>query len=143
MPVANRRTSALLLVLVTGGKSAQPGQRRPHPVLLLGQELLPLSQDADADHVRRLRPLAGRRRIDRRSAARAERLDARVAAVGRRLDVTRRLSGHSERRARNGDRDAERRAGAGLTIGAMTDRRLVGIGLTLDRDVAAVAGAVD
>src|SRR5262249_59303679 len=73
----------------------------------------------------------------------AERLHARIAALRRRLDVSRRLASHAERGARHRHRDAERRARAGLAIGAVADRRLLGIGLAFDRDVAAVARAVD
>src|SRR6266851_5251192 len=135
--------SALLLVLVDRGEAGHPRQRRAEPVLPPRHELLALAQDADPHHVGRLRPFAGRGRIDRRTAARAEGLQARGAAVRRGLQVGRRLSGHSERRAGNRNRDAERGSRAGLTIGAMTDRGLVRISLAFDRDVAAVACAVD
>src|ERR1051325_1040847 len=75
--------SPLLLVLVDRVHPAQPRQRRAEPVLLLRQEVAALAQDADADHVGRLRPLARRGGIDRRAAARAERLHTRIAALRR------------------------------------------------------------
>src|SRR5215471_17267110 len=138
-----RRSSALLLVPVDRAHPAEPRQRRAEPVLLLRQELAALPQDADAHHVGRLHPLARRRRIDRRAAARAERLHARIAAVRGRLDVVHRLAGHAEGGAGHRHRHAERRAGAGLAIGGMADRGLVGIGIALDGDEAAMARAVD
>src|SRR5712671_174062 len=137
------RASGLLLVLVNGGKSGNPGLRRAEPVLPLWHELIALAQDSDTDRIGRLLSLARRGRIDRRSAARAEGLHARIAAVGRRLDVARRLSRHPERGARHRDRDPEGRTGAGLAIGAVADLRLLRIGLALDGDEPAVAGAVD
>src|ERR1700704_3748542 len=137
------RRSGLLLVLVDGGKSAHPGLRRAEPILPLRDELIALAQDSDTHRIGCLLPLARRGRIDRRPAARAEGLHARIAAVGRRLDVIRRLPGHPERGARDRDRDAERRTGAGLAIGAVADLGLLRIGLAFDGDIAAVAGAVD
>ena len=90
-----------------------------------------------------LLPVAGRRRIDRRAATRAEGLQARIAAVGGGLQVERWLSGHLERVAGHRDRNAERRAGAGLAIGAVADHDLLRVGLAFDGDGAAMAGAVD
>src|SRR3981189_3330075 len=138
-----RRASGLLLVLVHGGKSGDPGLRRAEPILPLGHELIALAQDSDPHRVGRLLPLARRGRIDRRPAARAEGLHARIAAVGRRLDVASRLPRHPERGARDRDRDAEGRTGAGLAIGAVADLGLLRIGLAFDGDIAAVAGAGD
>src|SRR5262249_46227637 len=134
-----RRSSALLLVLVDGAHRAEPRQRRAEPVLLLRQEVVALAQDADAHHVGRLRARARRGGVDRRPTARTERRHARIAALRRRLDVSRRLAGHAERGAGHRHRYAERRAGAGLAIGAVADRGLLRIGLAFDRDVAAVA----
>src|ERR1700691_2696364 len=81
--------------------------------------------------------------IDRRAAFWAERLHTRIAGIRRGLQIGGRLTGHSESRARDRNRDAKCRAGAGLTIGAMADRRLLRVGLTLDGDEPAMATAVD
>src|SRR5712691_4123393 len=143
MMPADAGRSSLLLVLADGGKSRDPRPCRAEPVLPPRLELAALAQDADAHRVGRLRPLARRGRIDRRSATGTERLNARIAAVRRGLEIGRRRSRHSKRRAGHRNRDAERRARAGLTIGAVADRGLLRIGLALDRDVAAVARAVD
>ena len=90
-------------------------------------------------------PAARRRVWSSRSASRsaAERLYTRIATVRRGLHVAGRLPRHFERRTGHRDRHAERRPRAVLTIGAMTDRGLFRIRFRFDRDVAAVAGAVD
>src|SRR5262245_55000754 len=138
-----REHSSLLLVPVQRVEPRHPRQRGAEPVLPFWNELVALAQDADADHVERLRALARRGRVDRRAAARAERLQSGMAAFRRGLEVSRRRSGHLERRAGNGNVDAERGSRAALAIGAMADRGFLRIGLGFDGDVAAVARAVD
>ncbi len=123
--------------------AGHPIPRRAEPVLPLRRELVALLQDADAHHVGRLLAFARRGRIDRRAALAAERLHARIAAVGRGLQVVGRLALHLELAARDRHRDAERRAGAGLAIGAMADVDLLRIGLAFDGDAAAMARAGD
>src|SRR5262245_10285302 len=135
--------SGLLLVPVQPVEIGHPRERGTEPVLPFRNELFALAQDADADHVERLRALARRGGVDRGAAARAERLQAGMAAFRRGLEVSRRRSGHLERRTGNGNVDAERGSRAGLTIGAVADRGFLRIGLRFDGDVAAVACAVD
>src|SRR6185295_4065696 len=133
----------LLLVLRQRAEPGNPRPRRAVPILPLGRQLIALAQNADPHHVGGLSALARRGRIDRRAAFAAERLQPRVAAVGRGLEVAGGLAGHREGVAGHRHRDAERRARAGLTVGAMADRDFLGIRLALDGDRAAMARAVD
>ena len=90
-------------------------------------------------------PVARRRASSNRSASRivGRRPAGADCSVGGGLQIKGWLPGHLERGAGHRDRNPERRAGAGLAIGAMADHGLVGVGLAFDADRAAMAGAVD
>src|SRR5690242_18706042 len=111
----------LLLVLRNAVHMRDPIARRAEPALPLRLELIALFEDADANHVGRLLAFAGRGGIDRRAAFAAERLHPRIAAIRGRLHVGGRRAFHPELVSRDRHRDTERRAGAGLAIGAMAD----------------------
>src|SRR2546425_1311545 len=143
LPVRTQSRGAFL-VPAERGDFGDPGLRRAAPVLHFRHELVALAQGSDPHHVGRLRSVTRRGRVDRRAALRAERLRARIAAFRRRLHVDRRLA-RKQPEARPGNRNVGAEGGprAGLAVGAMADRRLVRIGLALERDIAAVAAAVD
>src|SRR3984885_5859195 len=132
----------LRLALWQIGKLRHPRPGRTRPNLPLWMQTIALAQDADAQHVGLLGPVARRRRIDRRPAFRTKGLRAAVAAF-RGLDVDRRFAGRLEGVAGNRNGNAERGSADGLTIRAVTDRHLFRIDFRFDVDEAAMAGAVD
>src|ERR1041385_8750469 len=142
-PVRWADASSLLLVLGDAVHAGDPVARRAVPVLLLWHQLVALRQDADPDHVGRLLAFARRGRIDRRAAGAAERLHPWPAAVGGGLDVIGRLALHLEDVARDRHRNAERRAGAGLAVGAVANPDLLRVRFAFDGNRAAVARASD
>src|SRR5215208_429827 len=142
-PLAKVAISAAFLHLRHRIQLRRPRPCRAEPDLPFGDELIALPQDADAQHIHRLRAVAGRGRIDRRAAGGTEGLGARIAAFRRGANVDRGLSLHLEAVAGDGNRNAERRCGPGLAIGAMTNHRLLRIGFGFDADRPAQACAVD
>src|SRR5262249_32797560 len=106
-------------------------------------EITALVQDSHPYHVGRLLPLPRRGRINRRAAAWTERLQASIAALGRGLEVCRRLARYAKGCTGNGNINAEGGAGANLAIRAVANRGLLGVRFAFDRDIAAVARAVD
>src|SRR5262249_33384955 len=85
----------------------------------------------------------GRRRIDGRSAARAERVGAPRAAVGGLYVDLGLAAENAERGRRRGHVRAERRASELLAVGAMADANGARIDLRRKRDLAAMTAAVD
>src|SRR6202043_2004021 len=91
-----RKPSDLLLKLADAVEAGDPVSRRAPPDLPLRHQLIALFQHSDTHDVHRLLSLAGRGRIKRCAAGRAERLRARISALGRGLDVDRRLAADLE-----------------------------------------------
>src|SRR5262245_32337086 len=69
-----RKRSALLLELADAVEGSDPAARRAPPDLPLGRQLVALLEHSDAHDVERLPALAGRGRVERSAAGRAERL---------------------------------------------------------------------
>jgi hypothetical protein len=130
------------VLLRNGSEPGDPGPRRAKPDLLLRHKPSALAQNSDTQRVGGPRMFARRGRIDRRGARRAEGLNSRIAAVRRGLQIACRLPCHREGIAGGTDRDAKRRTGAGLTVGAMADRNRLRIDLRRNGNCAAMAGAV-
>src|SRR5262249_56985420 len=102
-------------------KRSEPRLLRATPDLSFRYELIALAHAADADVVD-LRAVAGGGGVDRGAATRAKALRALGAAL-RRLHVDRRLTGgQAETVLQRADRQAKRRAGQRLTVGAVPDR---------------------